>query len=30
VEHFLGRSYRVSKPWPKTPTGHHVTWDPYV
>ena len=29
VEHYLGRAYRVSKPWPKTPTGHYVTWDPY-
>ncbi len=30
VEHFLGKTYKVSKPWPSTPKGHYVVWNPYV
>ena len=30
VEHYAGTDYRVSKPWPRTPSGHRVLWNPYL
>lgn len=30
VEHTLGKTYMVAKPWPlRTPMGHNVTYNPY-
>lgn len=31
VEHFLGKTYMVSKPWPlRSPLGHNITYNPYI
>lgn len=29
VEYTCGKTYQVMKPWPKTPRGHNVIWNPY-
>lgn len=30
VELVAGKEYSVHKPWPRTPAGHKVTWNPYL
>ncbi len=30
VEKFVGTTYEVSKPWPQTPRGHTVSYNPYL